>query len=310
MPSAVAYRSIVQAQLDFSRMSNALGSIQRQVSSGNAAQDLAGFGDGAGRLVSAVSARSLNAARLEAIKQVEARFGIQESALNQAANASQDLALALRNAVAANDGRSLETSLSIAFTQITSALNQSYNNQPLFAGERFGPGPIKPQNLDQLKYAQGPGDIFDVSERPQTFDLGFGQPIKLADRASDIAGGAYNALQGLKIAIDAAGGALPNQLTADQRALLEDFARQLEAAASEFSSAEGRTGQLHQALEREGVRLEARNIVFEGAISEQADADIAALSIQLSSLTTQYEASAKVFAQLSRLTLLNYLPIS
>ena len=42
-------------------------------------------------------------------------------------------------------------------------------------------------------------------------------------------------------------------------------------------------------------------------IGDQADADIAQVSIKISALMVQYEATAKTFADLSRLSLLDYL---
>jgi len=42
-------------------------------------------------------------------------------------------------------------------------------------------------------------------------------------------------------------------------------------------------------------------------IGEQADADLAAVSVQMSALLVQYEAAAKTFSELSKLNLLQYL---
>ena len=55
------------------------------------------------------------------------------------------------------------------------------------------------------------------------------------------------------------------------------------------------------------MRLEERSNLITKEIGDQADADLAEVSIKISALMIQYEAAAKTFADLSKLTLLDYL---
>ena len=85
------------------------------------------------------------------------------------------------------------------------------------------------------------------------------------------------------------------------------FAEALEAEANHFTNEQGRAGQLQNRFETELVRLEERSNLLTKEIGDQADADLAQVSIQISTLMVQYEAAAKTFADLSRLSLLDYL---
>jgi len=113
----------------------------------------------------------------------------------------------------------------------------------------------------------------------------------------------------LKLMMDAAGGRLPEGLSGAQLAELEVIARQLESAGSTLSKAEGRVGQLQRSLDLDAERIKTRSNFLAKSIGEQADADLSVVAVRLSALTTQYQAMAQSFSQISQLSLLNYLPI-
>ena len=82
---------------------------------------------------------------------------------------------------------------------------------------------------------------------------------------------------------------------------------QLDAEANNFTNEEGRAGQLQARFDTERVRLQDRSNLLVKEIGAQADADLAEVSMQLSALMVQYQAAAKTFADLSKLSLLDYL---
>ncbi|HVZ99589.1 MAG TPA: flagellin [Caulobacterales bacterium] len=308
MSGALTLRFTTQAQLDLRRMASQLSDLQRQVASSQKANDLQGFGAGASRLLNAQSLRADADARASAISQVVSRFGVQSSALEQVATGASTLANSIRDAVSSDDGRAIGVDLALAFSSAVSGLNEKWNGQPLFAGDRTsGPGPIKISSLDELIAATTPGQIFQEAQREQTFDLGSGPPIVLASKASDMAQPLFDTLRQLKQMIDDAGGELGAPLTGPQRDQLQVLAAQLDAEANTFTNQEGRAGQLEQRFSAEATRLTDRSNLLVKEISNQKDADLAMVSVELSSLITQYQASAKTFSDLSKLTLLDYL---
>ena len=245
--------------------------------------------------------------RASVINQLQARFGVQGAALGQVAEAAGLLAQSIREAISANDGRGIGTELDLTFSSVVSALNETWNGQPLFAGERQGQGPIKISTLDQLQAATGPDDIFDEAERHQVLDLGAGEPIVLSAKASELSQGLFDTLSDLGDLIDAAGGQIGQPISGADRAALQLLADRLDDESNTFTNEEGRAGQLQKRFSAERVRLQERSNLLLKEVGDQTDADIAMISVQLSALLVQYEAAAKTFSDLSQLSLLKYL---
>ena len=307
MSGPLSLRFTTQATLDIRRISRELSELQAKVASGREARDLQGFGGASSRLLNAQSMRANADARGSVINQLQARFGVQGAALGQVAEAAGLLAQSIREAISANDGRGITTELDLSFSSVVSALNESWNGQPLFAGERQGQGPIKISTLNQLQAATGPDDIFDEAGRHQVLDLGAGDPITLSAKASELSQGLFDTLGDIADLIDAAGGQIGQPISGVDRDALLQLADSLDAEANKFTNEEGRAGQLQKRFGAERVRLQERSDLLLKEVGEQADADLAMVSIQLNALLVQYEAAAKTFADLSQLSLLKYL---
>ncbi|MGE0829400.1 MAG: hypothetical protein AB7O04_08625 [Hyphomonadaceae bacterium] len=307
MTSALTLRFTTQMQLDIQRITLELSDLQRQVSSGDKSNDVMGYASGASLLINAQGLLSQTQARASSANQLTARFNVQSSALSAIADSGANLALAIRDAIAADDGRSLDVDLNLSFASTLQALNETWNGQPLFAGERIGNGPIRISSLEQLAATTSPAELFDEAERHQTVDLGSGSPIVIADKASDISTKLLNAMQSMKLMLDANGGRLGEDIPATQRTQLEDIAAALDEAVREVTAAEGRSGQLQSRIFTEQARLDARSNLLMNEIGSQVDTDPGLVAIQLATLQAQYQATAKVFSDLAGLSLLDYL---
>jgi flagellin-like hook-associated protein FlgL len=281
--------------------------LQAKVASGREAKDLQGFGGASSRLLNAQSMRANADSRSSVINQLQARFGVQGAALGQVSEAAGLLAQSIREALSANDGRGIATELDLSFSSVVSALNETWNGQPLFAGERQGQGPIKISTLDQLQAATGPDDIFDEADRHQVLDLGAGDPITLSAKASELSQGLFDTLADLANLVDTAGGQIGQPISAANFNALQALAARVDSEANNFTNEEGRAGQLQKRFGAERVRLQERSNLLLQEIGDQSDADIAMVSVQLNSLLVQYQAAAKTFSDLSQLSLLKYL---
>jgi len=300
-------RFTTQAMMDVRRITRELSELQGKVASGAEAKDLQGFGGASSRLLNARSLMASSDSRASVINQLQARFGVQGAALGQVAEAAGLLSQSIREAISANDGRGIGVELDLSFASVVSALNETWNGQPLFAGDRQSGRPIKVNSLAELQAATGPQDIFDEAARHQVIDLGGGPPTVLSAKASELSQGIFDVFSSLRDALDAAGGNLGQPISATHRAQLQAFADSLDSEANKFTNEEGRAGQLQARFEAEHTRLQQRSNLLVKEIGDQADADIAEISIQLSALLVQYEAAAKTFADLSQLSLLKYL---
>jgi flagellar hook-associated protein 3 FlgL len=307
MSGALTFRFISQTQIDVHRITRQLADVQGQIASGAVARDLQGFGSASSRLLNAQGLKASADAKQSVINQLQARFGLQETALGRVADGAQLLAQSIREAIAANDGRGIALELDLSFTSIVLALNESWNGQPLFAGERQGAGPIKISTLGELLAAVTPDDIFDEALRHQEIDFGVGAPIVLSAKASELSQGLFDAMRDLKLLLDAAGGSIGQPISGPQSTALQQIAARLTDEAARFTNEQGRAGQLQKRFSNEAVRLEEYSNLLVKEIGSQADADMAEVSIRLSSLMAQYEAAAMTFSQLSKLSLLDYL---
>ncbi len=307
MSGEISVRFASQAQLDIRRITAELADQQRQIASGARANDLQGFGAASGRLLNARSLRSNVDARASILNELNARLGVQSSALGQVADASRSLALGIRQAISANDGRGVATELSMTFASVVNALNENWNGQPLFAGERQGGGPIRIASLDELLTATTPAALYNEAARSQVVDIGESLPIVASPKASAISEELFDAMRSLHQMIVNVGGSLGQPIAGPQETMLLEFADTFDAQATAFNNEEGRSGQLQKKLEDEQVRLGERSDLLTKVIGDYADADLGEVSIRISALTAQYEAAAKTFVDLSRLSLLNFL---
>jgi flagellar hook-associated protein 3 FlgL len=307
MDGAITLRFTTQAQSDIRRITRDLADLQAQLSSGTKARDLGGFSGESTRLLSAKGMQAALDARRSVMNQFEGRFDLQMLALNQGASSARGLAQTIREALASNDGRGIASELQFAFQGVVQAMNESWNGQPLFAGERQSGPPIKIGSLDSLAAATGPDDIFDESERHAVIDLGLGSPIELASKASEVSGGVFDAMRSLKQLVDLAGGSIGQPIPSSMTTELSAIAARLDQEAQTLTNEEGRTGRLQARFDIEKERVTQQSDLLSKEIGNQADADLAQVSIKLNTLMAQYEATAKSFSDLSKLSLLNYL---
>jgi flagellar hook-associated protein 3 FlgL len=308
MTGAVTLRFNTQAQSDIRRMMRELSDLQRQTASGSKSNDLSGYGAGAARLLNAQSLRAMSDAQTSTAQQMVARFGVQAQALDAVATSSSDLASSIRSAISANDGRGIGTDLQLSFAATISAMNESWNGQPLFAGQRTDASSvIKISKLDDLTTATTDAQLYNESANPQTYTLSGGAVVKIADKASDLTRDLFSTFRDLNAMITNAGGELGSPLTPAQVTQLSAFADKLDGHAQTFLNSEGEAGQLQKRFDAEQSRLTDRSNLLAKEISDQSEVDLAEVSIQISSLLAQYQAAAKTFSDVSKLSLLDYL---
>jgi Flagellin and related hook-associated proteins len=306
MDGPLALSFSAQAMANIRRITGELTDLQRQIASGAKHSDLQGFGAGAASLLTAQGLRATADSQNAVITQLQARFGVQGEALGRVSQSAGLLAQSIRDAISANDGRGIPIELEMSFTSTVSALNETWNGQPLFAGERQGAGPITINTLDELQ-GLGPGGIFDEALRHQTIDFGTGSPIVVSKMASELSQGLFDTMLQLKALLDSSGGTIGQPISAQQTQQLQAIAAQLDTEAAKFVTEQGRAGQLSSRFEAEQIRLTARSDLITKEIGEVADADVAMATVKLATLMTQYQATAKTFSELSQLSLLDYL---
>jgi flagellar hook-associated protein 3 FlgL len=288
----------VQAQLD---------EAQRQMSTGTKVADLAQAGADAAPIIGARDMMSRVNARIDALKSVEPRLEAQDLALGRAASVAASLKLDALKAVTTDVGAGLADRLQEAFSVAVTEMNAQWNGRFMFGGERIDQAPVVVADLTALAAVANGQAAFDVAQRTQVLGLGDGFSVSVAERGVDIGATLFDGMRDLKVLLDAYGGALGKPLTPAQKAALEAIVNKLAQADSELTQAQSRNGSLQNRVARELEISDSRAVLLEKTIGEAVDADLGQVSIMLSQLRTQYQASASTFANLRDLNLMNYL---
>jgi flagellar hook-associated protein 3 FlgL len=290
---------------DLSRITTQIYDLQRQTGSGNIADDLKGYGQEAGRIVSARTAISQSEARVAAANRLVSRLEIQDAALGKAAGAAATLQQQIQEALASDNATYLKDQITLAFQQITEGFNTTYEGVSLFAGERRGGAAVQISEIGDLTAALQQSTLFEESTRAQTIDLGVGGPLQVADKVSDIARPLYGTLRDLYVFATTSGAGAP--MTAEQRSSLQGMLTSLDAGRQNVVEAQGVNGDRQARLERAVVRLESHADLLTKHLGAVAEADLAEVAMRLSAAQTQYQAAASVFSQIKDLSLINFL---
>jgi flagellin-like hook-associated protein FlgL len=208
--------------------------------------------------------------------------------------------------VANDDGSYVSDQLQRTFDAARSAFNQTFEGESLFAGERVDAAPIKVDTLADLAAAANTGAIYDEGTRSKTIDLGDGN-FAVAEKASDVSTGLFDAMRTLKQMIDGAGGSLPKPLTAAQKTQLQGLIDNLGDARNTIVVAQGRNGDLQNSVEAQATRLSNQSDTLAKTVSDVADADLAEVAARITAVQVQYQAVAQTYSQLAHLSLLDYL---
>jgi flagellar hook-associated protein 3 FlgL len=309
--------SSISARLNFERpqmailqMQRDLSLLQQQISSGQKAEDLKGFGHNAGLVVTTSGLLTQTDSRLAAAKELDGRLTQQDWSMQRAGDAAKTLRTDILNAISANDGSTLVVALETAFKEATVALNGQWQGVYLFGGERTDTAPVAPQSveelLDETTYPTG-ADFFRESNRKAVIDLGDGVVIEAAPQAAELGATLFEGLRALKEVIGAGNRPPSSPLREDQIRALSSAAAILNTAGDGLSLAQGRNGATWKQIETETTRLENRLNLITNLKGERVDANLAELAMRLSEMQVQYQAAAQTFSQLRDMSLLNYL---
>lgn len=295
-----------QSRADIVRIQKDLQDVQRETSSGRKVDELADVGANAMPVLTSRAALAAAAAREEAARALESRLSVQDLALGEMAGAVGDLRTAVMEAIAARASTGLDTTLNNTFTRLAGALNTTFSGQYVFGGERTDEAPLRAASMAQIEADPGGGQWFTDPRRSQTFDFGDGVTADVSARGAQLGRPALEAMMQLKGLMDRVAGA-NRTLTQPEIEELRAVVGALEPAHDNLLEAQGQNGEMQRRIENEVVRLDERKALFEKAVGDRVDANLAETALRLAQLRTQFQAAAQVFNEVRELTLLNFL---
>ncbi len=278
-----------------------LATSQIQLATGKKATDYASLGTEAVRTLSARTMIERHEAHASVAKRLGTTLSIQDANLSGIDTATSDLRQSLLTAIGTGRSAGLQEMIEGAFAQFRSALNASEGGAPLFAGSRIEAEPFKPESLaDTIGVA--PADAFSNDEIRASARVAEGLDVQYGIVASEVGTEIFSAFRTL-----AEAGTIGDEPTAAQMAALKDAVVGLDAGLKSLRDVNAENGRKQVQVETLGTRVTDRSLLFRELISENEDADLGEVAIELAQHKTALEASYSIFSQLSKLSLVNFL---
>ncbi|WP_267389102.1 flagellin [Sphingomonas sp. GC_Shp_3] len=274
---------------------------QQQLASGSKAPDYATLGTDGVRTVSAHSMLARQQAESTATTQAGTTLALQDTALTAIDGSASDLRTQLQTAIGSGQSSGLQSTIQAAFDQYRSALNTTEGGIAVFGGAQTDTPPFTPATLADLTTTDAPA-AFANDQKRATVRVGENQDLTVGVLASDAGGGLFDAFKAL-----AQAGTIGTTLTDAQKTALSDAVKKLDSGISQLRDVNAENGRKMAQVDTLGTRAQARNTLLKGIVSDNEDADLGQVAIDLATRKSALEASYSVFGQLSRMSLVSYL---
>lgn len=282
------------------RAQRKLAGSQAQLSTGKKAPDLAALGADAVRTLSAHTLLARQEAQGAAATRLGTTLSLYDTNLTSMDDGGTALGLRLMDAIGTGEGSGLDEAISGAFDQFRSMLNTREGGLPLFGGGTDG-DPFTATKIDDLVGTAVDTHFADGNAKART-RVADGLDVTYGVTASEVGKGMADVFRQL-----AEAGPFGANITAAQKETLKGIKAQLDGAMVQVRSINAENGRRQAQMEDLSVRADARALVLKDVIGRNEDADLSQIAIDLAQQKTVLQASYSVFAQLSDLSLLQYL---
>jgi len=283
------------------RAQQSLAKTQTALSTGKKALDYASLGTEAVRTMSAHSMLAKQNAQAVVSKHVTTTLAIYDAHVTDLDNSMIDLRTQMVTAIGTEETAGLQDTIKSAFEHFRNSLNAKEGGVALFGGSRTDVQPFAPQTLDDVAATPG-SDAFRNDDVRAVAHLSEGTTVSYGITASDMGAEIYEAFRTL-----AAAGPIGERLTDAQKTALQDAVAQLDQGSVGLRAVNAENGRKQARVETLGERAEQRSLVLNDIISENEDADLGQVAVDLAQQKAMLEASYSVFAQLSQLNLTKFL---
>jgi flagellar hook-associated protein 3 FlgL len=281
-----------------------------QASTGKKAQDLQGYGQTSAQVTAAQTLASRISGYLSNGSIIGGQLQLQDTTLNQVADAAGTASKAVSSALAAGDGATLMTQLQSAFSQSVSALNTQYNGQYLYSGGNAFTQPVTATQLSDLTAVASVSQVFTNGSLQTVSRFDDNTQAVTGQTASNVGTPLFTALQQIEAYNQSANGPFGSPLTAAQTTFLQGVVSTLNTAQSGVTALAAQNGAVQNQLTASTDNLTAQQTALKVHMSDLTDVDIAQVATSLSLAQTALQASAQVFSTLKSASLLNYLSSS
>ncbi|TGX54182.1 flagellin [Sphingomonas gei] len=283
------------------RSQEALAITQQRLASGKKAADFADLGTETVRNLSAHSLLARQDAQSTVSKRVGTTLSIYQGHLEGIDKAVGDLKNDILNAVGTGDAAGLQEAIETAFSQYRTSLNANEGGAPMFAGSQTDGTPFTPDTLAQVATTSA-ADAFKDDGVRSSARVADGVDVVYGITASAVGKDLYAAFKTL-----AQAGTIGSKPTSAQLDALKQAVGQLGTGIDSLRAVNADNGRKQNQVETLATRGEQRGLLLEGVIETNEDADLGQVALDLAQQKTMLQASYSVFAQLSDLSLVNYI---
>lgn len=284
-----------------SRSQQSLATSQLQLATGKKATDYAGLGLDAVRTLSARSMLAQQQSYQAVASGVSTTLSLYDANLNQIDSSLTDLRTQLMTALGTGDSPGLQSIVEDAFADVRGSLNATSGGVLLFAGSQTADSPFIPETLSDT-IGLNAADAFANDDVHQSARMGDGVDVEYGITASDVGTNLIPAFRTL-----AEAGPFGDTLTEAQKAAIQTALDQLDTGLTDVRNVNAGNGRRQNQVESLTTRASERSDLLTEVIGSVEDADLGQVAIDISQRQTILEASYSVFAQLSSMSLANYL---
>ncbi|MEL7028894.1 MAG: flagellin [Pseudomonadota bacterium] len=301
------YASQQSILMEFMRAERSMHETQRQVATGKVSDDYQGIGSDLPVMLAAKS----NAARadkyLEAGEQVRRKLDIQDLQLENFAAQATDLRQSVSEAVANNSGIVIMDQLDAIVRAAVAALNTEVNGNHLFGGSRTDVEPVNISNLADLQAAAAIPDIFENNALKPTARIGDNETLEYGFLAEDVATDFFDAIKRIADFNAGPSGPFGVDLTQAQATFLTSEIQNLAAIVEQANETVARNGVHFQVVDQSIEQNTKLRDFMTLVVSDIEDVDLAEAVTRLNADQVMAEATARVLADMTRLSLLDFI---
>jgi flagellar hook-associated protein 3 FlgL len=287
----------------------ALSNSQNQVTTGKVSTDYSGYGNKTEMLEAARTAAarsdSYQANTALAVNQVN----LQDTQLSQLSSLADDLRQAMTKAVANNDATGLVTEAQNVFDQASQILNsQDANGNYIYGGVNDNTPPVTVSTFSGLTSIPSASAAFANSSQAKSVLVADGETVKVGVLASDVA---TNLMQTLKSIADfnaGPSGNLGTGMNGTQSNFLSGEISSAANAVQTVNTASAANGDTYKRLNDAVTQQQSLSTMYKGFVSDIENVDMGQAITNLNLNQTALQAALQVTAQLSKVSLLNFLP--
>lgn len=297
------YAANQSALMDLMKAQRQMFEAQQQMTTGKLVQDLKDVGYQAEMLSAARAAIVQAESYEEAAVRTEARLEAQDSALEQIAEAADDLRLS----VTTREGDYIMQQAREAFYKVANALNTKHAGVYLFSGTRSDVPPVSVDDISDLVPLASANDAFQNNQRKPQVQLDQNYSVEIGMLADEVGGEIMASLKRIADFDAGPNGPFSSPVSAAQEAFLQTEIQNVITALDNIHARVGENGSKQAHVENLKTNHMERQDFLKVTIADVEDADIAEAITRFEQAQTAVQVSAMTFSSLNQVSLLNYL---